>query len=314
MARLERLINLTATLLDADRYLTRDEIVERVPGYDATNPDSIRRAFERDKETLRELGVPLDTGLVDPTNPDSAEGYRIPRRAYELPDPGLDPDELAALHLAARTVRLPGAESTEALWKLGGKPAGDGPTPPPAVLARADLPGAEHLVDLFQAWGERRTATFTYRGTTRTVDPWRLSFRNGHWYLVGFDHAAGDERNYRLDRFESAVAVGARRDAFERPPQATADEPPPWLVGGEGDAVVATLLVDADQAGWTTSFLGPEAVVERRPDGSIVVDVSVTNRDAFRSFVLGYLDHAEVLAPVELRAELVEYLERLCRR
>lgn len=314
MTRIERLINLTATLLDAERFLTRDEIVERVPGYTGGTPDSQRRAFERDKETLRELGVPIETGAVDPTNPDSAEGYRIPRRKYELPDPGLDADELAALHLASRTVRLPGAESTEALWKLGGKPSGDALST--AVPTTAELPGAEHLVDLFHAWGERRTATFAYRGVSRTVDPWRLSFRNGHWYVIGFDHAAREERNYRLDRFESGVEVGPRADAFRRPAQAGAgDGAPPWLLGGDDEAVTATVLVDADQAGWTTSFLGPEAVVDRRSDGSVVVEVPVTNRDAFRSFVLGYLDHAEVLGPPALRAEIVAYLEGLlCRR
>jgi proteasome accessory factor B len=317
MARIERLINLTATLLDADRFLTRDEVVERVPGYGGT-PESVRRAFERDKETLRELGVPVETGMVDPTNEDSPEGYRIPRRAYELPDPGLDPDELAAIHLAARTVRLPGAESTEALWKLGGKPATGDPLAATAmpVPTRAELPGAEHLVDLFQAWGERRTVSFTYRSQPRTVDPWRLSFRNGHWYLFGRDRAADDERNFRLDRIESAVEIGTKANAFDRPPHAEADagESPPWLLGGDADPVVATMRVDADQAGWTTSFLGPESVVDRNPDGSVVVDVAVTNRDAFRSFVLGYLDHAELLAPAELRDELIEYLEDLCRR
>ena len=44
----------------------------------------------------------------------------------------------------------------------------------------------------------------------------------------------------------------------------------------------------------------------------MVLAVHVTNRSAFRSFVLGFLDHAEVIGPPELRAELVEWLEALC--
>ena len=78
---------------------------------------------------------------------------------------------------------------------------------------------------------------------------------------------------------------------------------------GEGEPVVARLLVDADQAGWAVGFVGADAVEERRADGSVVLAVSVTNRPAFRSFVLGFLDHAEVLGPPELRAEMVEWLE-----
>src|SRR5206468_2137117 len=116
-----------------------------------------------------------------PSTPDSPEGYRIPKSAYYLPDPGLEPDELAALHLAATAVRLPGTRGDEALWKLGGVPAASGQPAVPAL--RTELPGSEHLVAMFGAVSERRPVTFTYRGVERTVDPYRLSFRTGHWYL-----------------------------------------------------------------------------------------------------------------------------------
>jgi predicted DNA-binding transcriptional regulator YafY len=59
--------------------------------------------------------------------------------------------------------------------------------------------------------------------------------------------------------------------------------------------------------------LGEDAVVEQRDDGSVVVALAVVNRDAFRAFVLDLLDHAEVLAPPELRAELVTWLTQLAR-
>ena len=59
--------------------------------------------FERDKEELRELGIPLDTGSNRPL--DEELGYRIPRQRYELPDIRLEPDEAAVLGLAARVWR-----------------------------------------------------------------------------------------------------------------------------------------------------------------------------------------------------------------
>lgn len=312
MSRLERLINLTATLLHADRHLTRDELVERVPGYGG-NPESVRRAFERDKDTLREMGVPVHVAPVDPSNPDSPTGYRVRRDDYYLPDPGLEPDELAALHLAARTVRLPGAEATEALWKLGGMPSAAAPGEAAGLVAtQAELPGSVHLVPLFQAWSERRTVSFSYRGAARTVDPWRLGFRTGHWYLLGFDHGTAGERNFRLDRIEEPISA-SEPGAFARPDSRDVGAvTPPWLMG-EGDPVTATVLVDADQAGWVTNQLGPESVVERRDGGAVVVAVPVTNPDAFRSFVLGFLDRAEVLAPPALRDDMIEWLEALCR-
>ena len=305
MHRLERLINLVAALLETDRPLTAEELRQRLPGY-AEDHGAFRRAFERDKEALRDLGVPIavePASLVDP----GIVGYRIPKEAYYLRDPGLAADELAALHLAASAVRIEGANGVEALWKLGGEVAEGGPAP-----AVAALPGAAHLASLFAAISARRRVTFVYRNRARLVDPWRLSFRSGHWYLAGHDHGAGEERMYRLDRIESEVETTGEGPAFDPPPAGGA-QPPPWEMGG-GQPLSARLLVDAEQAGWAVGHVGRQAVEEWRPDGSVVLAVRVTNRDAFRSFVLGFLDHAEILGPAELRADLVSWLEALAAR
>ncbi|MGH9299718.1 MAG: hypothetical protein ACRDZT_07350, partial [Acidimicrobiales bacterium] len=122
MDRLERLVNLVAALLDTSRPLTREQIHERIDGYSGDR-DAFRRNFERDKELLRQMGLPLVALPVDPRHPEEL-GYRIPREDYELPDPGLDDAELAALRLAASAVQVEGAREpgavTRALRKLGG--------------------------------------------------------------------------------------------------------------------------------------------------------------------------------------------------
>ncbi len=303
MNRLERLINLVAALLDATRPLAAEDLRQRVPGY----PDdkaTFRRAFERDKETLRDMGVPVVTEVIDPLEPGGL-GYRIPKEDYYLADPGLAADELAALHLAASAVHLEGADGVGALWKLGGEVAEEGPATPMAAL-----PGEVHLAVLFAAISERRRVGFAYRGKSRQIEPHRLSFRNGHWYLAGRDTDAYDDRSFRLDRIESDVELGTPA-AFDRAAVGTSSTPSPWETGSD-EAVTARLLVDAEQAAWATGHLGTDAVEERRPDGTVVVAVRVTNRDAFRSFVLGFLDHAEILGPHDLRADMVAWLEALC--
>jgi len=252
------------------------------------------------------MGIPLVLQAIDPDRP-HVEGYRIPKEEYYLEDPGLAPDELAALHLAASAVELEGMRGMEALWKLGGWVAEGGP--PPATAA---LPGAAHLGTAFAAISKRRPVLFTYRGEQRVVDPWRLAFRNGHWYLVGRDHGRQDERRFRLDRLESAVTIDEDGGPFDAPPSAGAPAAP-WQMGDE-PPLTARLLVDGDHGGWAVGQVGPESVVERRADGAIVLDVNVTNRSAFRSFVLGFLDHAEVLGPPELRADVVTWMEAMCPR
>lgn len=334
MNRLERLINLVAALLDANRPLSAEDLRQRVPGY-AADKATFRRAFERDKETLRDMGVPVVTEVIDPAEPGGL-GYRILKEDYYLADPGLAADELAALHLAASAVHLEGADGVGALWKLGGEVAERGPSGLPSggqgpsglrsggqgpsgplsggqgpTTPMAALPDEAHLSVLFSAISERRRVAFGYRGKARRIEPHRLSFRNGHWYLAGRDIDVDDDRLFRLDRIETGVSLGDAAAAFERGPVDATPATSPWETGGD-EAVTARLLVDADQAAWATGHLGADAVEERRPDGAVVVAVRVTNRDAFRSFVLGFLDHAEILGPEDLRADIVVWLEAFC--
>ena len=116
--KLERLLNLTAVLLHTTRPLTAEELRQKVEGYPPPGA-AFHRAFERDKDDLRVLGIPLRVERVPATDP-PIDGYRIAPDEYYLPDPGLEADELAALHLASLAVRVDGFGPQEALWKLGG--------------------------------------------------------------------------------------------------------------------------------------------------------------------------------------------------
>jgi predicted DNA-binding transcriptional regulator YafY len=78
---------------------------------------------------------------------------------------------------------------------------------------------------------------------------------------------------------------------------------------GDGQPIEVTLLVDGDQAAWARHVIGIEGVT--RPDGSTRFKVGIRNPEAFRSLAISFLDHAEVLAPTEVRADLVAWLEKL---
>jgi proteasome accessory factor B len=314
--RLERLVNLVAALLDARQPLSREELRVRVGGY-SDDADSFRRNFERDKELLREMGMPLVLEPLDRSQPEGATGYRIPRDRYQLPDPGLADDELSALHLAASAVDVEGAwgrsAATGALWKLAAAGAPHGTELMAAAhpsAAAVTLPAGDRVAVLFGAVAERQPVRFRYHGAPRLVDPWRLSFRNGQWYLAGWDHSRGGSRTFRLDRIESAPEPAGPPGAFERPPAGSSVPPPPWQLGDD-EETIATLLVDPGQADWAVTAAGPASVTERRHDGSVVLAITVTNRDAFRAFVLGFLDHAQLLGPPALVDDLIDWLEQL---
>ena len=120
----ERLLGLVVCLLSSERYLTAVQIRAAVPGYPESF-EAFKRMFERDKEELRELGIPLETGSNSAL--DEEPGYRIPRQAYVLPEIRLEPDEAAVLSLAARVWRqaeLAGAaagRAAQAARRRGGR-------------------------------------------------------------------------------------------------------------------------------------------------------------------------------------------------
>ncbi|HEX5366657.1 MAG TPA: WYL domain-containing protein [Acidimicrobiales bacterium] len=304
--KLERLLNLTALLLETPRPLPARHIHERLGGYYPEDRDAFRRAFERDKDDLRSMGVPLEVERVPGVDP-PVDGYRIPKDRYYLRDPGLDGGELAALRLAASLVQLEGLPAREGLLKLGGLVEGDPAGHLAGGLAVNSLPAGD-VAPLFGAIAARQAVRFAYRGERRTLEPHRLDFARGRWYVSGRDRDRGELRVFRLDRFEGPAEV-LTGDRFERPPTAVGVRLDPWALG-EGPPVEARVLVDASQAPWIVQHLGPGAVSEERDDGSVVVTMAVTNRDNFRSFVLTFLEHAEVLDPPELRQQVVTWLRR----
>lgn len=314
--KLERLLNLTAVLLDTPRPLTAEDLRQKVDGYPPPGA-AFHRTFERDKDDLRVLGIPLRVERVPATDP-PLDGYRIAAEEYYLPDPGLAPDELAALHLASLTVRMEGMGDQEALWKLGGfgTATTDVPGPPngdPGVVKDvvASLPGDPALVPIFQAISEKQAISFDYRGTERTVDPWRLDFHRGRWYLTGFDRGREGERNFRLDRMDDGVRLTDLPADAAPPSSGVVDGPRRAWEMGEEDQVMAKLLIDESRVESAAKQLGDAVEQQIQPDGSVIFTVPVVKYDAFRSFVLGFLEHGELLEPAEWRADVIDWLASL---
>lgn len=294
MDKLERLLNLTAALLHAEIPLTAEELRDRVGGYPDTKA-TFRRAFERDKDDLRSMGMPLRVEPVPGVDP-PVDGYRLDRDEYAGTELALEADELAALHLATSLVRLDGDDT--ALVKLG---AAGGNAPTDSV---GRVPFNDTLATMIGAAVDRKALAFTYNDVERIVEPWKLSFTRGHWYLSGFDRLREDQRLYRVDRIEGDVSLSGPAEA----PVGDVNEPIDlrgWELG-DGPAVEATIVVDADQAAYARHILGD---VVDQPDGSVTATLDVRNIDAFRSFVLSFLEHAEILEPADLRSDFVEWLE-----
>jgi predicted DNA-binding transcriptional regulator YafY len=296
--RRERLLNLLAALLETRPGLTREEIVRNPTlGYPPAT-ESARKAFERDKASLRAMGVPLKEEVRD-----NESRYRVDPKEYYLPDLELGEDELAALHVAVTAIGLGGGEGAGALMKLGGLEGTGG-------LPVAELPLVDTLAPLFDASRRRAVVELRYRGRDRRVEPWGLTSKFGHWYLVGRDLGADEMRVFRADRIEGDV-VATDSGAFTVPSDFRADaylEDQPWEYGS-GRPLAVRVRVDAGHVAELAGGIPPDTPIEREADGSVVVELQVVNLDGLRSFVLDFMDHAEVLSPPEARAAIVDWLE-----
>ena len=300
--RLERVTDLLLVLLDTPHALSLREIANRVPGY----PDSHgarRQAFERDKRLLRDEGVPV---LVVPIDGEEQLGYRVDPDSYYLPDLGLEAEEQAALNLAVAGVHLGEPIGQDALLKLG---AGGESTIRTSVAPLVDLrsvDGLPALPILFDAIRQAAVVEFSYRGKKRHVDVAGLRFRTGNWYLIGFDRDRAEARTFRVDRIDGLPELGDPSSA-RVPSDFDVDSSfgrDPWQFGA-GEEIEVDVLIDGAEAGRVVAELGPEAVVEHRDAGAVVVRLLVTDVDALILWVLDLLDHAEVLGPDSVRATVI---------
>ena len=215
----ERLINLTLALLATKRYLKKSEILANVQGYEGTQ-EAKERMFERDKDDLRSLGIEIEVGDLDIFFEDEP-GYRIPQKSYELNVPNLTSRELALLSIASSfwndSILAPSAQSgIRKLRSLG----------IPATLDfefrmkyRFDNP-SQLLEEIAKAILQKSEISFAYDSSslkTRHLQPYRIVFWNGFWYLIGMDLDRKAIRLFKISRFLGGVEISKKKNQFEIP-------------------------------------------------------------------------------------------------
>jgi proteasome accessory factor B len=312
MQPLERLVNLVALLLESRRPLTFDEIREKLAeAYEHEDVNSAKRMFERDKDVLRDIGVPIEVSATDVW--DAEQGYTIAKERYYLPEIRFEAEEITALAVAARSGGDTDAEDAVRTLLSG---AGEGILASlPSEVGPVGETASEALTAAAEAVAGSRCVRFAYRtasGATsqRTVDAYGLAVRGGHWYLVGFDRDRAEIRSFRLSRVASDLADAGEA---EPPPEGfRASEhvrAAPWGPGeGAGSATVA---FSPDVAWWATAGIAGIEDLGAREDGWSVARLPATPGESLAAWVLSFGPDAEALEPPELRDDVVRRLGTL---
>jgi proteasome accessory factor B len=309
----ERLLNLLIMLLVQRHYIAKDRI--RSILYPDSTPDGFEKMFERDKEELRSLGVPIEVGQMDAYFEDEP-GYRIRPDEFALPEIDLEPDEAAVVGLATKVWQHAtlAKATTEAVRKLTA--VGVAVDVTQLEIAQPRLSADEPSFDAFwQAVQDRTPLAFDYLRSgqqtpaRRHLQPWGVARYSGRWYVVGYDTDRGAERVFRLSRVQGDVRRDGAPGSYEIPPGTDVRDiarrlaPPP---------ITETVVVLA-RTGAAVPLRRAADTIEpdvQGPDDATGWDRLVLTRGAIdmTEEVLGYGPAVYVEAPQALRDHVVQRL------
>ena len=131
-------------------------------------------------------------------------GLPDPPADYELP-PSTSPTTSSS---PSTWPSPPSARGSDRRPAQAGTPSQAGRPRGVAAPTAGRPPVVPALPALFDAYRRRARVGFTYRGGPRRLDPYGIIFRNGHWYVVGFDPDRDAIRAFRADRIESGIEPG----------------------------------------------------------------------------------------------------------
>jgi proteasome accessory factor B len=308
----ERLLNLLITLLVSRGYVSKQRLREVIPDYkDAASEEAFEKMFERDKEDLRALGIPIEVGGYDPLFEDE-QGYRVVRSAFELPEISLEADEAAVIGLAARVWQQAGLASatSDALMKL--KAAGVEVDREALNVVQPQLAADEPSFEAFwEAVSTRRPLEFTYRPSSastasrRRLQPWGIVSYRSRWYVVGHDLDRDDRRMFRLSRVVGDIRLTGEPGSFTVPEGTDLRALASRLAPDTGERA-AGVLVRRDRA--LALRHRATATVEGVRDGWDRLEVRFGRTETLVDELLSYGPDVVVETPEDLRTAVVDRL------
>ncbi|KFF61040.1 transcriptional regulator [Cryobacterium sp. MLB-32] len=315
----ERLFSLVLALVATEIGLTKGEILATVQGYRqrysaSGNNASLERQFERDKDDIRELGIPLDV-IEPPDDPGSNHNlrYRIPKGLYDLPaDVVFSPDDIMLLKLAATVWREGSlsADSRRALTKLNSLGI-DSRDP---VLGYAPLLRSREasFEPLNKAMDRGLVVSFAYLkpGETeshrRRVAPRAIVLHEGRWHLFATDQAAAAPRTFLLSRIVGPVVTVPNatfeRDAVDAAQDALDGLAQLWM----RQVAVISVVRGSDAEVRLGKRSAPETALES--DAGTAVSLHYTDLNILADELAGFGPEVFVVSPSALRTAVRERL------
>ncbi len=298
--QLERVADLLLLLKSSSRPLTLKEISNCIPLYaDFDSSISVcRRQFERDKAVLRQCGIDL---LVEQVGGSEQYAYRIGPLAFNDEYFSLTDNEKEAVKLASTLVNKTFPKKDDDTSANDSSQS--------LLIALSAVASSPDLGIIHQALAEKRTVTFDYLGLSRSVDPGFLKFKSGYWYLIAYDRTKSATRTFRLDRIDSSIHLDAAGSATN---VAEIDSSlgrldHPWE-SSEDLTTSVMVKIDSIEKDRAIRELGRPGKIEEDEEGSVTLEIGVSNFPVFYSWLFDFGTHAKVLGPRSVVDGIMEWL------
>ena len=302
---LERVLNLFTLLHRSTRPLSREQIVAEMAKGMTPYPesdDAQRQLFGSDKNTIvRDLGIQVRQTVAQGDEAGQTK-YWISEEDMCVPELDLTNDELSVLSLALASIHHSVPEASEAMMKLEGmnpqRSAVDFNVQVPLIVVR--------LTEMIQ---RRQIAHLKINGASVVVDPSRLLFDKGTWYLIAVVDGEKRLRAIKCAHISPDFSI-VEGEASSTKKNLSNRELRKLVHNVEDDDVEAQVLVDGHVAGiswWDSRVRETEAL----PDGKLRITVQVDDPARLRGWVLGFGTHAVIESPSSLRDDFVKWLEQL---
>ena len=140
--------------------------------------------------------------------------------------------------------------------------------------------------------------------TRRKVDPYRIWFFNGTFYLIGFCHMRGEIRIFALDRIKM---LRQTKDQFEIPENFSLEEfVRPSFGVYQGEPARVRIWFSADVAGYIKEKTWHETqTVQLQQDGSLIFEAVVAGIEEISFWIMSWGSDAVVLEPKTLREQIL---------
>jgi proteasome accessory factor B len=300
----ERQLDLLFILLNSSRPMTRETIRQKIDEYrEQTNPEAFERMFERDKDDLRNIGVPIETKLLNQLFEDEY-GYSIDIKDFGYKETGFTVNELSELTRAALVWQDSVLASNARLGLVKTATSGGNSLDVKQDFEIQEIISDHMYLRITEAVTHGKIVEMLYVKpsdkipSSKTIFPYELNMRGNFIYLLALDMKDAKIKSFNLSRIIGEVLVrDASAEELNEFKQAKKEESVP----AETKIAVIKPLVEPVVI---KHLLGGE---ER--DGLIHIDYF--HDESFAIFLAPYSYLIESIEPLSLKRLVIEQLEIL---